>query len=1298
MATATSPRLTKPRFSALILEGTALSVSLVLVLWLLLWFMRQSAGSAQIDAFFMPPEGALAEEVPYQGIDVRRLRGFPKSDSRWERKPSELLEPVRECISQRGQAAVIYVNTPVVASEPGAGGGQASLESVISLIKTVASESQRDVVLALDLAQVDSDRDLGVFGNSPYHDLAEQMREIPVGQRSILVLTSCAPAQKSWSADGLGQSAFSYYLRKGLEGDAREWDGSSGGRVTATGLHRYVLAHVSAWAKKNCRAIQTPMLIPVGNSPIMVTLPSVPLVDASKTPAVDLANSPAPTPSSAPKGKEAAKEGPAPKDKEKSVPPEQELSPRQSLLKDLLSEWKEHDRLRDQQPPPYRHFPGAWRYYQSRLIQAERRMRAAWLDSDRLNQSSELLSNARDQRLSIEEHLKKQSSDEGEFPFHPGMNTKEGKKEIDEALAYLTGIPMGGSSATLPQPAQGVAGKGNVPPAPRCLRDVTEGGYPRYLELQLPVWASLFTDTFHRPEYFKNSDRADQLTRLVEERSKAEQALALDRRGTLYVKALIESGDRDRRQLQDELFAISGGPGGAQAGKFTTQINRVRVSYDAALSMIKVFHEAREVLEKVAAEFPELADWSIRSRSHALAGDRTVSGDPMTRSVKNVIESVRSLIQVLDQESPGDQGQTSHIEQLMKRSGELKNLAEPAREALQALESDFEERTRPEIANDWVARDQALRSPLLRLDRRTVLLRKVLDTNEDVHVGPPEESTTEAATEYPHDPGFWVRAAGLAELDLALHQVSRDPGHEQDPDSRRLRDIWSLISSTSGGGQSATAPFKSFSDISGDIRQRRGHAAAAQPDHSRDSNRTPEEIEQKLRLEDRVTRFLPAGEIRQRGPSAIDGPVADYERFGQYVTLVTHLDRLAGDFVFVRKLDELWDRIENLGKSLGVRASLERQRASQSLKVEVTPPGTTLKIEDKGEVSFQVGLSQTEERIGVGLIPKGRAFIGLVRPNDVPGWDVVQVGATPDVPGTLVEVPPPIPPPDPILCQVIQNDLRSEDLKKLDLEATVFYRGRVDAQGKFSIVVAPKVFKELVVVSITQDPLLLKNKYGEDLAALIKDQFKDHPYEGYMHQGKDLDYILSIKSVAPRGINVQCQRFLLDSKAENPMKVDEKPLIKQLRPGEKPIELRGRLTSQDVPLDNLKYLRLTVKDEHEKDLIDPLLVKFKQMRVNEYMEFKELTQIDEFEGQRMPCYVVRYIRKMTDPVTEPILGSEISCTIEGRLGKKVRDDFSIFPGEGVKSTHPRQEGAKQWKWSGKIENVDLPEQTVPIQP
>ena len=555
---------------------------------------------------------------------------------------------------------------------------------------------------------------------------------------------------------------------------------------------------------------------------------------------------------------------------------------------------------------------------------------------------------------------------------------------------------------------------------------------------------------------------------------------------------------------------------------------------------------------------------------------------------------------------------------------------------------------------------------------------------------------TEPATEYPHDPGFWVRAAGLADLDLALHQVSRSVGREQDPQSLRLNQIWSLITSSTENRQGAAVLFKSFSDISRDTRQRRG-AAAAQPHRSRDSNQRPDEIEQKLRLEDRTTRFLTTGEIHQRGLSAIDGPVADYERFGQYDTLVIHLNRLAEDFVYVRKLDELWDRIEDLGKSLGVRTGLVRQRASQSLKIEVTPAGSTLKVEDNGEVSLQVGVSQNEERIGIGVIPKGRAFVGVVRPDDDPGWDVTQIGATPDVPGSLVDVPPPIPPADPVRYLVSQKDLRAKDLKQLHLEATIFYRGRVDAQSKHPIALVPKAFEELVRVSITQDPVFLRDRYGPDVAALIKDQFKVHPLEGYMHKGKKLPYILSIENVSPRSLKVQYQRFLLDSKPESARKLDEESRIEELKPGEKR-ELRGEMTSQDVPLDNPKQLQLTVKDENGKDLIKPLVVRFKQIQVSEYMDFDAPTRIDEFEGQRMPCYVVRYIRKSTDPVTEPILGSEISCTIEGLAGKKVdlRDDYPIFPGDPVKTTHPRQEGAKQWKWSGKIENEDLPERTVTV--
>ena len=435
MATATPGRLTKSRISALILESTATTVALVLVLWLLLWFIWQVPGSAQIEAFFVTPEIALAEEVPYQSTDVRFLRGSPTLDSHWETKSSELLDALKGIIDRGGPAVVIYVNEPVVATDPGAGGGQVSIESVISLIKTIASDSQRDVILALDLAQVDSDRDLGIFGNSPYQGLADRMRDLPVGDRSILILTSCAPAQKSWSADGLGQSTFSYYLRKGMEGEAQGWDGSREG-ITAEGLHRYVQAHVSAWAKKNCRAIQTPMLIPVGKSVRKVSLPTLPPIVASRNLAVEMPGFGTSASSNAPKDKEHAKENPAAKEKEKPKPSERELSPRETLLRDLLNEWKEHDRLRKHDPPPYRHFPGAWRYYQSTLIQAERRLRAAWLDSDRINLSREALQSALAQRTAIEELLERQSNDEMEFPV-PHRDKHERGKEGDRQSVGL---------------------------------------------------------------------------------------------------------------------------------------------------------------------------------------------------------------------------------------------------------------------------------------------------------------------------------------------------------------------------------------------------------------------------------------------------------------------------------------------------------------------------------------------------------------------------------------------------------------------------------------------------------------------------------------------------------------------------------------------------------------------------------------------------------------------------------------------------------------------------------------------
>ncbi len=59
---------------------------------------------------------------------------------------------------------------------------------------------------------------------------------------TFTVLTASAPDQISWASDELGHGIFSYYLMKGMEGDA---DSNQDGRLTAGELHAYLLDKVN---------------------------------------------------------------------------------------------------------------------------------------------------------------------------------------------------------------------------------------------------------------------------------------------------------------------------------------------------------------------------------------------------------------------------------------------------------------------------------------------------------------------------------------------------------------------------------------------------------------------------------------------------------------------------------------------------------------------------------------------------------------------------------------------------------------------------------------------------------------------------------------------------------------------------------------------------------------------------------------------------------------------------------------------------------------------------------------------
>lgn len=58
---------------------------------------------------------------------------------------------------------------------------------------------------------------------------------------TFTVLTASAPDQISWSSDELGHGIFSYFLMKGMEGDA---DRNKDGRLTAGEMHAYLLEQV----------------------------------------------------------------------------------------------------------------------------------------------------------------------------------------------------------------------------------------------------------------------------------------------------------------------------------------------------------------------------------------------------------------------------------------------------------------------------------------------------------------------------------------------------------------------------------------------------------------------------------------------------------------------------------------------------------------------------------------------------------------------------------------------------------------------------------------------------------------------------------------------------------------------------------------------------------------------------------------------------------------------------------------------------------------------------------------------
>ena len=488
----------RPEQSRLILTGTVAAAATVLLAWLILLRFFGAPGISRIIArAFGPPETA-ARALLLLAEDCRRLGGGGESaHAGWR----PFAEEVRGLVDPKGDEPVVAYVSAVGISTPGgafllpADGTPAErasmipLEEFLDLFKGGAGPR----LLILDALQVDSDRDLGIFGNAFVERLKDAMHKDKYAR--LAVLCSCESGQASWTSEADGRSAFGYYVAEGL---ARQ-----GGRGRVGDLVRHVRPRVARWARQNRGAVQTPVLI--GDNRPDFLLPRLTLTE-----------------------------------------PERGAGPPRAIPDDMMHRWEERDRLEARRP--YRHAPRAWRRYQDALLHAEGLARVgdeagakgAFAIADDLAKVVEARALGMPVAHPRSLGMLSRGLPEGAEAAAGRAKAEAYRRAIEETLAG-TGVPAAKSAGT-------------VMAAPR-LGDDDLGRTPTYVEGQVPLWFAEFARRGGASDPDLKDRRLDLLRQAVAIRFRAEDVAAADERIARFLRGPVDDGDARRRLAQDFAFA-----------------------------------------------------------------------------------------------------------------------------------------------------------------------------------------------------------------------------------------------------------------------------------------------------------------------------------------------------------------------------------------------------------------------------------------------------------------------------------------------------------------------------------------------------------------------------------------------------------------------------------------------------------------------------------------------------------------------------------------------------------------------
>jgi hypothetical protein len=1220
---------TKTELARLVLTATALTVQAGLLTWLLCWiglpegvvgaFVAHGGLTEPVIAF----QASDLERLTAPARDDARRRGpaegarpavpaetgktppapvpVPTARARLvkETASTNLLPRLRALLAQAGSRPVLfYLSAPGVSVQGDSPGGRAYLlpspvaplsavvptdaVTVQALLDLCKAYPNARKLLILDAGQVGSDRNLGVFANGFAWRLKQAMAEQK--PRNLAVLTSTAPGQVSWASEADGCSVFAHYVARGLAGHAEGWDpagrGAKGRGVTVQGLAWYVRCHVGLWVWQHRQAVQTPELL--CEPDVNFTLRKLP-----RTRERPLTAGP---------------DDPAVVDR---------------LLKLLETHWTRRDALAAREP--WGRAPLLWQRYLETALRAERLIRNA-----EAAEAEQILSSLDSLEATLEEAIRpaairypsRAMALACEAPQSSLLREIAASEQADDER--LKGLIPADAPDQAPPPVEGPggpaapggaapAGAGDKPAAveaadkpmagpvakpsapvasrkagarPKARGAGGEEVVPEYAEQQPIAWVEAYLDNKVAPDF--GGGLGEPIRKAVLARRRAEQAAAPDAGILGWITPLVEDGDRRRREATDRLFIL----GGESMREADQQLDLAAASYDVALQDAELYRRAFHLVRRVQAELPYYGEWAVRVQN------RPKGSDPgFGERLQKLLEGAVALAERVSA-PPGDKGDAPAAR--MKRIEDLKTRLDAVSGGFEELTGQFKtewgRRADPTTPAGWVELDDVLCVPLIPAQARLRLLNRVRsrpvagslaeeDTPDQPVPGPDTPSlpselpATDATTPSPSAADssgsptrvdlalsppdlvfFWSRALGLARLEQGLLALGNAAVGRLEDDLKRQAVAlpWPLR-------------FDEFENHSATIRTLRlRQIEQVELARTAQSEKDDAKIEQLLVPADRAARCLPLADARSlqalgtSGPGE-PGPAQLLDRFRLASLLRWQGERLLQDFA-PRNARRVLDEARKLWPETNALAGAgEKAQAMELARLTIQAvPADGLKLDDWTNQPLTGRIEV------VGDVPPGLAA-ALVDRDPYDADLAVTVSDTRhdarDGVGVLVE------PSNPRReVQYLVARTRPES-SRAQLRPSTFYRGRTFRVAT-PLEVALGAVKEPIAISLcTARQGLLARARLFGLPDVPRDQFLEHPNDGYLHFDARLDYEVLIKNNTEKPLNLDVR---IDDQAPG-----NKPL--HLDPGDEG-SFPGTAWGAPALLDKPKALVVTVAE------------------------------------------------------------------------------------------------------------------------